>query len=46
MVKYDPIFLYDKESIKKLLTSFSNIYPLLTLEFERIRGKPYVFKNS
>lgn len=45
MARYDPILLYDKESIKKLLTSFSNIYPLLTLEFERIRGKPYIFKN-
>jgi len=45
MVRYEPIFLYGKETIEKLLTAFANIYPLLTLEFETIRGKPFIFKK-
>ena len=45
MARYDPIFLYDKKTVEVLLNAFSNIYPLLTLEFERIRGKPYVYKK-
>jgi hypothetical protein len=44
-IRYDPIFTYEKDIILLLLKAFSNIYPRLTLEFEMIREKPYIFKK-
>ena len=39
------ILLFEKDKIKRLLNAFCYLYPLLTYDFEKSRGKPYVFEK-
>jgi hypothetical protein len=44
-IRYDPVIPYDKETIRLLLKAFSRVYPLLTFEFEKLRGRPFIYKK-